>query len=90
MYYGPSGEDVADLCGAYATSKADIEFRPRRRADARWCRRFLRARSRVERQAIADCANLCNESGGYVECFDAFGTAAFPGCAPGDLDDGSE
>lgn len=89
-YMGPSGEAIDDLCSAYATSKAEVEFRRHRHADVQRCRRFLRARSPAERQAIADCANLCNESGGYVECFDAFGTAQFPACAPGDLDDGSE
>ncbi|MBL8621565.1 MAG: hypothetical protein JNK64_09685 [Myxococcales bacterium] len=90
MYYGPSGEDIADLCDAYADSKAEVEDRERRRGDVRWCRRLLAARSRTERQAIADCANLCNESGGYVECFDGFGTAQFPACAPDDLDDEAE
>lgn len=89
-YAGPSGEDIEDLCDAYAVSKADIEFRERRGGDVRRCRRLLTRRSRTERQAIADCANLCNESGGYVACFDDFGTPEFPACAPGDLDDGTQ
>jgi hypothetical protein len=90
----PTGKDLDRLCGFYASAKKDVAEMLDEKlgsdpvAD---CKNAMEPRAEKDRQAIADCANVCGDTDGVVDCFEKFGTDEFPACEPqgdGEQDEG--
>jgi hypothetical protein len=81
----PSGVDIDRLCDMYASAKdeaammveGEVEGDPESE-----CLAAMEARSPDQRQAIANCVNACGDLLSVADCFDDFGTDAFPACEP--------
>jgi hypothetical protein len=81
----PTGKDLDRLCGFYASAKKDVAAMLDEKLDSdpvADCKEAMEPRAENDRQAIADCANVCGDTDGVVDCFEKFGTDEFPACEP--------